>query len=181
MVLVFIRAKSYDLSWFFWGNIPIINRLIYIMRIFRKKINLIVDTEDSFTLFKNLRLNALTLEDGEITDISLGEIYLGRDVEDIGEKGISHLKEIGDILYEMELDKKILPIGELTLRLNKLAVRISEGKGEFKKQENKMKGIALINKFRRSIGLHPIEYEKYMKKLTLIQKVFLKYNRYWKN
>lgn len=143
---------------------------------FKKKINIIIDDGDSFYLKKNININSLTFEDGEIVDVLSGEIYLGRDVEDKGIIGISHIKEIEDILKEMQIDKKVVPLGELVIRINELAVRISEGKGEFKTQENKIKAFSLINKFRRSIGLYPLEYGKYLRR-TFIKKLFKRRKR----
>jgi len=86
-------------------------------------------------------------------------VYLGRQVRDIKPEGLSHSKEVKQILEEMEEDLKhgILPqtINART-RIIFLAVLHSS---KMPKSE-KIKSIRLINRFRRRLGWKPFKLKK---------------------
>jgi len=120
--------------------------------------------------FQQFKLDSITIEEGESKDIK-GNVYIGRDVEDKGEAGYSHISEIEDTLRELEIDMKVINRKQLNARLMRLSLIVARSnKGELKEKENKVKALELINKFREKVGFNPLDIEKYLSK-TMISNI----------
>jgi len=101
-----------------------------------------------------LSLHSLTFDDEKqkLIDKSKGENkYLGDDVDDIGEKGFSHIKEVEDTLNQIEIDRQ-KGVDDITIERRTrffYFIIAKSTKGELKQIDKKIEAIELVNKYRR--------------------------------
>lgn len=101
----------------------------------------------------------ITFEDGKAIVVEKGHLYLGRQVKDIGPKGLSHAAEVEDILKELEEDLRYgVPRRTINARLFALFMGVLKSKKMH--VEEKKKAIQLINEFRKKLGWKPYELKK---------------------
>ena len=114
---------------------------------------------------KLIRLNSITFEEGSSVDITKGNVYLGRDVEDIGETGFSEVSEIEKTLEQIKIDynQGIITKRSLNSRLMRLSfITVKSNKGELAKEEKKKEALKLINDYREEVGFNPLDIEDYL-------------------
>jgi len=86
-------------------------------------------------------------------------LYLGREVQDIGSKGLSDLNEVQAILKELEEDLiQGMPERKINSRTWILYMAILKSKKM--KKENKEQSIKLLNEFRKKRGWKPYKPKK---------------------
>jgi len=110
-----------------------------------------------------------TIENGRLVKVPNGEnLYLGRDVKDVGKKGYDQEIEVINTLREIEKDyeefKKRFnkPYARLVIngRLMRLALIVSNDTDFNCQQKEKL--LKIINKKRKEMGFKPIDIKKYL-------------------
>ena len=104
-----------------------------------------------------------TIENGKLVMLPRrGYVYLGRDVKDVGKKGLDSLKEVKGILREMEKDAKHgISLKTINARTRTLFLAVLHD-SDFSEKE-KEKAVKMINKFRKKFGWKPFEIKKPLK------------------
>jgi len=116
-------------------------------------------TKDGWVFYDRIVKGRITYEGGKFIVVEKGNLYLGREVKDIGPKGLSHVEEIEGILKELEEDLKHgIPRRTINARTRILYLAVLRSK--LLSPEDKKKAVELINKFRESIGWRPFELKK---------------------
>ncbi|MEX2703506.1 MAG: hypothetical protein Q6368_010650 [Candidatus Baldrarchaeota archaeon] len=59
---------------------------------------------DSWKFYDRIVKERITFEKGKFVGVKKGNLYLGREVRDIGEPGLSNVEEVKEILRELEED-----------------------------------------------------------------------------
>jgi len=96
-----------------------------------------------------------TVEGGRIVYIPPREhVYLGRDVKDVGKKGLDRLSEVREILRELEKDAKIISPRIIQARTHILWLAVKRD-SDFT-EEQRRKAIKMINDFRKKHGWKPL-------------------------
>jgi len=106
------------------------------------------------------RRGRITYEKGRMVVIPRYQnVYLGREVKDVGKKGLDKLSEVRGILKQLDEDAKhgvsLRTINART-RILWLAVLRDE---DFSKEERR-KAVRMINEFRRKYGWKPLKPKK---------------------
>ncbi len=114
---------------------------------------------DNWEFYDWIVKKRITFESGRYVEIRKGNLYLGREVRDIGEKGLTHLEEVEGILRELEEDLKYgIPRQKIHRRTYVLFMAVLKSKKMNK--ETKLKAIELINNFRIKMGWKPFKPKK---------------------
>lgn len=117
------------------------------------------DAAEAWRFYDRVFKGRITFEDGKVIVVEKGHLYLGRQVKDIGPKGLSHAKEVEGILKELEEDLKYgVPRRTINARLFALFMGVLKSKKMPK--EEKLKAIELINEFRKKLGWKPYALKK---------------------
>jgi hypothetical protein len=100
-----------------------------------------------------LPLHSVTYEGGKMIDRK-GNVYLGRDCEDVNEKGFSNIEEVECILEQIEEDRlKGVSLTIIKRRSSFLWFLIAKStKGELAHLKSKIDAIEIVNVYRRSLG-----------------------------
>ncbi|MFQ5821266.1 MAG: ATP cone domain-containing protein, partial [Candidatus Heimdallarchaeota archaeon] len=102
---------------------------------------------DNYIFFDRIVKKRVTYEKGKFVEIKKGNLYLGREVQDIGQKGLSDLNEVHAILKELEEDLiQGMPERKINSRTWILYMAILKSKKM--KKEDKEPAIKLLNEFR---------------------------------
>jgi hypothetical protein len=85
-------------------------------------------------------------------------VYIGKDVKDVGEEGFSNIGEVTGILREMSIDlREGAPRAIVQARSMRLKGIIEQSKrGPIKKKKNKIEAIRRLNKWRAKQGWGPV-------------------------
>ncbi|MFQ6126531.1 MAG: ATP cone domain-containing protein [Candidatus Heimdallarchaeota archaeon] len=114
---------------------------------------------DNYIYFDRIVKKRVTYEKGKFVEIKKGNLYLGREVQDIGQKGLSDLNEIQAILNELEEDLvQGMPERKINSRTWILYMAILKSKKM--KNEDIEKAIKLLNEFRKKRGWKPYKPKK---------------------
>jgi hypothetical protein len=114
---------------------------------------------DSWEFYDRIVKGRITFEKGKFVEVKKGNLYLGREVRDIGEPGLSNVEEVKGILRELEEDiKHGIPSKKIHSRTYVLFMAVLKSKKMNK--EEKLKAIEAINEFRKKMGWKPFELKK---------------------
>ena len=117
------------------------------------------DAAEAWRFYDRVFKGRITFEDGKAMVVEKGHLYLGRQVKDIGPKGLTHSKEVEEILAELGED---LRYGVLRRTINARLYALFMGvlKSEHMPREEKLKSIELINAFREKLGWKPYRLKR---------------------
>ncbi|MFX0195137.1 MAG: ATP cone domain-containing protein [Candidatus Hodarchaeota archaeon] len=114
---------------------------------------------DNYSFYDRIVKKRVTYEKGKFVEIKKGNLYLGREVQDIGKKGLSDLNEVHAILKELEEDLiQGMPERKINSRTWILYMAILKSKKM--KKEDKEQGIKSLNEFRKNRGWKPYKPKK---------------------
>lgn len=117
------------------------------------------DWYDNYIFFDRIVKKRVTYEKGKFVEIKKGNLYLGREVQDIGSKGLSDLNEVQAILKELEEDLiQGMPERKINSRTWILYMAILKSKKM--KKEDKVQAIKSLNDFRKNRGWKPYKPKK---------------------
>lgn len=106
---------------------------------------------DNWIFYERIVKKRVTYEKGMFVEIKKGSLYLGRDVQDVGVKGLSDPAEVQAILKELEEDLTHgLPKKKINSRTYVLYMAILKTKKMMK--ADKEDAIAALNDFRKKLG-----------------------------
>ncbi len=109
---------------------------------------------EAFRFYDRVAKGRITFEDGKMVVVEKGRLYLGRQVKDVGPRGLSSPEEVKGILEELEEDLRYgVPRRTINARLFALYMAVLKT-GKMSPEEKK-EAIEEINKFRRSLGWKP--------------------------
>ncbi|MGQ4891784.1 MAG: ATP cone domain-containing protein [Candidatus Njordarchaeia archaeon] len=114
---------------------------------------------DNWKYYDRIVKGRITFENGKFIVVQKGHLYLGRQVKDIGPKGLSNYEEVEGILREMEEDLKY-GVPKRTINSRTFVLFMAVLKSKKMKKEDKIKSIEAINKFREKMGWKPFEVKK---------------------
>ncbi|OYT28877.1 MAG: ATP-binding protein [Thermofilum sp. ex4484_82] len=114
---------------------------------------------DNWEFYDRIVKGRVTYEDGKFVVIEKGNLYLGREVRDVGKKGLSSVEEVEGILRELEEDLEA-GIPRKTIHNRTYVLFMAVLKTRKMTPEDKLKSIELINKFRQKHGWKPFELKK---------------------
>ncbi|MEM1508439.1 MAG: ATP cone domain-containing protein [Thermofilaceae archaeon] len=114
---------------------------------------------ESWAFYDRVAKSRITFEDGKAVVIEKGYLYLGREVKDIGSKGLTNSDEVADILKELEEDLGY-GISKATINSRLYALFMGVLKSSKMPKEEKEKSIQLINRFREKLGWKAYELKK---------------------
>lgn len=101
----------------------------------------------------------ITFEDGKMIVVEKGYLYLGRQIKDISPRGLSHSKEVKDIINELEEDLEYgVPRRTINARLYALFMGVLRTRKM--SVEEKSKAIDIINEFREKLGWKTYELKR---------------------
>ncbi len=114
---------------------------------------------EAWRFYDRIVKGRITFEDGKMIVVEKGHLYLGRQVKDVGPKGLSSSKEVEDIVKELEEDLKYgVPRRTINARLYALFMGVLKTKKM--SVEEKRKAIDIINKFRKKLGWKTYELKR---------------------
>ncbi len=114
---------------------------------------------DNWEFFDRIVKKRITYERGKFVEVKQGHLYLGREVRDIGPKGLSNYEEVVGILRELEEDLEHgIPPKKINSRTWVLFMAVLKSKKMSK--EDKEKAIKAINEFRERHGWKPYEVKR---------------------
>lgn len=117
------------------------------------------EAADSWRFYDRVVKGRVTFEDGKVIVVERGHLYLGRQVKDVGPRGLTHSKEVGEIISELEEDLEYgVPRRTINARLYALFMGVLKSKKMPK--EEKARSVELINEFRKKLGWKPYEVKK---------------------
>lgn len=114
---------------------------------------------EAWTFYDRVAKGRITFEEGKAVVVEKGRLYLGREVKDIGPKGLSSSKEVEGILKELEEDLRY-GLSKATLNARLYALFMGVLKSKQMQKEEKEKAVQLINQFREKLGWKPYELKK---------------------
>ena len=114
---------------------------------------------DNWVFYDRIVKKRITFERGKFIEVRRGHLYLGREVQDIGERGLSSIKEIEGILRELEEDLEH-GISPQTIHRRTYVLFMAILKSKKMKKDDKLKAIELLNKFREKHGWKPFEVKR---------------------
>ena len=114
---------------------------------------------DNWKFYDRVMKGRITFEGGKFVVVNKGHLYLGREVKDIGPKGLSNVEEVEGILRELEEDLEH-GIPEKTINSRTFVLYMAVLKSKKMKKKDKEKAIELINEFRKKLGWKPFEPKK---------------------
>lgn len=114
---------------------------------------------EAWRFYDRIVKGRITFHDGKMIVVEKGHLYLGRQVKDIGPKGLSSSKEVEGIIKELEEDLRYgVPRRTINARLFALFMGVLKSKKM--PVEEKKKSIEIINEFRKKLGWKPYELKK---------------------
>ncbi|MCI4408674.1 MAG: ATP-binding protein [Thermofilum sp.] len=114
---------------------------------------------EAWTFYDRIAKGRITFEDGKYVVVEKGHLYLGREVKDVGPKGLSSSEEVEGILHELEEDLKY-GISKATINARLYALLMGVLKSKHMPKEEKEKSVQMINSFRQKLGWKPYELKK---------------------
>lgn len=114
---------------------------------------------ESWTFYDRIAKGRITFEDGKYVVVEKGHLYLGREVKDVGPKGLSSSEEVEGILHELEEDIKY-GVSKATINARLYALFMGVLKSRVMPKEEKERSIKIINNFREKLGWKPYELKK---------------------
>jgi len=114
---------------------------------------------DNWKFYDRVVKGRITYEDGKFVVIEKGNLYLGREVKDIGPKGLSHYEEVKDILEELEEDLEH-GVSPRTIQSRTYVLFMAVLRSKKMKKSDKEKAIKAINEFREKHGWKPYELKR---------------------
>ena len=117
---------------------------------------------DNWKYYDRIVKGRITFEGGKFVVVEKGHLYLGREVKDVGPKGLSSYEEVKGILRELEEDLEH-GVPKKTINSRTFVLFMAVLKTKKMKKEDKIKSIEAINKFREKMGWKPFEVKKEIK------------------
>ena len=114
---------------------------------------------DNWKFYDRIVKGRITFENGKFVVVEKGNLYLGREVKDIGPKGLSHFEEVKEILKELEEDLEH-GVPKKTINSRTFVLYMAVLKSKKMSKEDKIKSIEAINEFRKKLGWKPFEPKK---------------------
>jgi len=109
---------------------------------------------EAFRFYDRVAKGRITFEDGKMVVVEKGRLYLGREVRDIGPKGLSSVEEVEGILEELEEDLRYgVPRRTINARLYALYMAVLKT-GKMNASDKK-RAVEAINNFRARLGWKP--------------------------
>jgi hypothetical protein len=114
---------------------------------------------DNWRFYDRIVKNRITFEKGKFVVVEKGSLYLGREVRDVGERGLSDVEEVKAIVRELKEDlERGIPRRTIHNRTYVLFMAVLKSK-KLDKHE-KLRSIDAINEFRKGLGWKPFELKK---------------------
>lgn len=114
---------------------------------------------DNWEFWDRIVKGRVTVEHHKFVEIKKGNLYLGREVRDVGKPGLDSVKEVKAIINELKEDLKFgIPKKKINARTYVLFMAVLHSK-KMSKAEKK-KAIREINKFRKSLGWKEFKLKK---------------------
>ncbi len=117
------------------------------------------EVADNWKFYDRIVKGRITFEKGKFVVVKKGNLYLGREVKDIGPKGLSNYEEVVGILRELEEDLKH-GIPRRTINSRTFVLYMAVLKSKHMSKEDKEKSIEAINEFRKKLGWKPFVPKK---------------------
>ena len=117
---------------------------------------------DNWRFYDRIVKGRITFDNGKYIVVEKGNIYLGRQVRDIGKKGLSDVEEVKAILNELQEDL-VHGISPRTIHNRTRILFLAVLRTSKMSKEDKLKSIELINEFRKKQGWKPFELKKPLK------------------
>lgn len=117
------------------------------------------EAADSWEFYDRVVKGRITFENGKFVVVEKGRLYLGRQVKDIGPRGLSHAKEVEGILRELEEDL-MYGVPRRTINARCYALFMGVLKSKKMSKEEKRKAVELINAWREKMGWKPYKLKK---------------------
>jgi len=114
---------------------------------------------ENWEFYDRIVKGRVTFENGKFVVVEKGNLYLGREVRDIGKKGLSDFEEVKAILRELEEDLK-MGVSKRTIHNRTYVLFMAVLKTKKMSLEDKKKSIEAINEFRKKLGWKPFELKK---------------------
>ncbi|MEM4444500.1 MAG: ATP cone domain-containing protein [Thermofilum sp.] len=114
---------------------------------------------EAWTFYDRVAKGRITFEEGKAVAVEKGRLYLGREVKDVGPKGLSSSEEVEGILRELEEDLRY-GVSKATINARLYALFMGVLKSRQMPKEEKEKSVQLINRFREKLGWKPYELKK---------------------
>ena len=113
------------------------------------------DVKDSMLFYDRLMKGRITFEAGKFLVVRSGAIFMGKNVRDIGESGLTHLDEVRGLIDEFEEDMLVGGYRE-ELAESRSRVLIHAIRNSKMSKQDKENAIKLVNSFRRRHGFDAI-------------------------
>ena len=117
---------------------------------------------ENWEFYDRIVKGRVTFENGKFVVVKKGNLYLGREVRDIGEKGLSSFEEVKAILRELEEDLE-MGVPRRTIHNRTYVLYMAVLKTRKMSVEDKEKSIKAINEFRKKLGWKPFIPKKPLK------------------
>ncbi len=114
---------------------------------------------DNWKFYDRIVKGRITFEKGKFIVVEKGNLYLGREVKDIGPKGLSNYEEVVGILKELEEDLKH-GVSRKTINSRTFVLYMADLKSKHMSKKDKEKSIEAINEFRKKLGWKPFTPKK---------------------
>ncbi len=114
---------------------------------------------DNWEFYDRVVKGRITYENGKFVVIKRGNLYLGREVRDIGERGLDTAEEVRAILRELEEDLEH-GIPRRTIHSRTYVLFMAVLRSKKMPREEKIKAVEAINEFRKKHGWKPFELKK---------------------
>lgn len=114
---------------------------------------------DNWKFYDRIVKNRITFEKGKFVVVEKGSLYLGREVRDIGEKGLSDVGEVEAIVKELKEDLEH-GVPRRTIHNRTYVLFMAVLRSKKLDREEKLKSIEAINEFRKELGWKPFEPKK---------------------
>lgn len=110
---------------------------------------------DNWKFYDRIVKGRITFERGKFVVVEKGNLYLGREVKDIGEPGLSDIEEVAGILRELQEDYDH-GVPKKTINARTWVLFMAVLKSKKMDPETKKKAINMINEFRAKFGWKPL-------------------------
>ncbi|RLE63483.1 MAG: ATP-binding protein [Thermoprotei archaeon] len=117
---------------------------------------------ENWEFYDRIVKGRITFENGKFVVVKEGNLYLGREVRDVGEKGLSNFEEVKAILRELEEDLE-MGVSRRTIHNRTYVLYMAVLKTRRMSVEDKEKSIKAINEFREKLGWKPFIPKKPLK------------------
>ncbi|MGQ4915954.1 MAG: ATP cone domain-containing protein [Candidatus Asgardarchaeia archaeon] len=114
---------------------------------------------DNWEFYDRIVKGRITYEDGKFIVVDKGNLYLGKQVRDIGPKGLSNAEEVAAILAEMEEDLEH-GVSPKTIQARTYVLFMAVLRSKKMSKEDKERAIKYINQFREKHGWKPYTLKK---------------------